>query len=250
MSCPTEKALFLEPKGGDFCVGETEITQPGPGEILIKVQAAGLNPRLEESEILPRPAWKLHNRLSAICHWSSHDDGQDPRWYLVRRHRSIASRASAAYAAVCNPNPDGLGFTPPKSKSDEGKYGGEPIVVLGGATSVGQLVSAADTQKLAMDIVTPREQILIVYLATEKPTAKKRINFVLGVLRMPPHIELLENLYHDLISDWLATGALKPNRVEVLPRGLNGIPGGLRRLEVGEVSQVKLIARPQDLETL
>lgn len=40
----TQKALFLDKKIGNLVVGETEVYHPGPGEILIKVQASSLNP--------------------------------------------------------------------------------------------------------------------------------------------------------------------------------------------------------------
>lgn len=39
---------------------------------------------------------------------------------------------------------------------------------------------------------------------------------------------------------------IKPNHVEVLPGGLAGIPEGLKRLEEGRVSAVKLVAHPQE----
>lgn len=39
---------------------------------------------------------------------------------------------------------------------------------------------------------------------------------------------------------------VQPNRVEVLPGGLAGIPAGLERLEKDLVSGVKLVVRPQD----
>ncbi|KII89422.1 hypothetical protein PLICRDRAFT_53851 [Plicaturopsis crispa FD-325 SS-3] len=39
-----QKALFLESKGGQFEVGSRDIPRPGPGEILVKVLATGLNP--------------------------------------------------------------------------------------------------------------------------------------------------------------------------------------------------------------
>jgi NADPH:quinone reductase-like Zn-dependent oxidoreductase len=39
-----------------------------------------------------------------------------------------------------NQNPHGLGIAPPVSKETQGKYAGTPLVVLGGASSVGQLV--------------------------------------------------------------------------------------------------------------
>ncbi len=38
----------------------------------------------------------------------------------------------------------------------------------------------------------------------------------------------------------------QPNKVEVLPGGLAGIPDGLARLEAFKVSGTKLIARPQE----
>ncbi|PPQ66672.1 hypothetical protein CVT24_008825, partial [Panaeolus cyanescens] len=340
-----QKALFLPSQGGDFYVGETQVPQPGPGEILIKVMAAGLNPsdwknRKSAFFIPAYPAilgldlagdveavgegveeFKKGDRVFFQGEFGNRTAGfqQYAIGFAVTTARipdgvsydeaaALPVALTAAYAGLGNPNPDGLGFTVPNSKEHEGKYAGEPIMVLGGATSVGQLViqiaklmgfspiittaslsnaqelqafgadhildrklsnaeintqlqtilagrplktvydtvSSADTQKLAMDIIVPGGQIVIVYLATEKSTDDKRVNFVLGGLRMPPHVELLENLYHDVVSDWLASGVIKPNRVEILPDGLNGIPEGLRRLEADEASRVKLIARPQE----
>ncbi|KZT20586.1 GroES-like protein [Neolentinus lepideus HHB14362 ss-1] len=45
----------------------------------------------------------------------------------------------------------------------------------------------------------------------------------------------------------VVTHFMKPNRIEVLPNGLAGIAGGLKRLENDAVSGLKLIARPQDM---
>ena len=39
-----QKALFLTELKGSFTVRETEIPVPGRGELLVEVQAAGLNP--------------------------------------------------------------------------------------------------------------------------------------------------------------------------------------------------------------
>lgn len=38
----------------------------------------------------------------------------------------------------------------------------------------------------------------------------------------------------------------QPNRVEILPDGLNGIVDGLARLRAEKVSGIKLIAHPQE----
>lgn len=40
----TQKALFLDAKFGKFVVDTKPIQKPGPGQILVKVKAAALNP--------------------------------------------------------------------------------------------------------------------------------------------------------------------------------------------------------------
>ncbi len=42
----------------------------------------------------------------------------------------------------------------------------------------------------------------------------------------------------------MITYAAQPNRVELLPNGLAGIPAGLKKMERGEVSGVKLVVKP------
>lgn len=44
MSSTQQKALILPIKQGQFIVGSSSIPKPGPDEVLVKVQAAGLNP--------------------------------------------------------------------------------------------------------------------------------------------------------------------------------------------------------------
>ncbi|EIN12455.1 GroES-like protein, partial [Punctularia strigosozonata HHB-11173 SS5] len=39
-----QKALFLLSKGGDFAVQNTNVPSPGPGEVLVRLEAAALNP--------------------------------------------------------------------------------------------------------------------------------------------------------------------------------------------------------------
>lgn len=41
---PEQKALYLTEKFGTFAIGTAPVYNPGPGELLIKVQSAALNP--------------------------------------------------------------------------------------------------------------------------------------------------------------------------------------------------------------
>ena len=44
MAHSTQKALILDSKFGNFVVDNIPVPNPGPGEILVKVKAVGLNP--------------------------------------------------------------------------------------------------------------------------------------------------------------------------------------------------------------
>jgi NADPH:quinone reductase-like Zn-dependent oxidoreductase len=39
-----QKALFLSGVNGTWCVAERAVPNPGPGELLVKIQSAALNP--------------------------------------------------------------------------------------------------------------------------------------------------------------------------------------------------------------
>jgi NADPH:quinone reductase-like Zn-dependent oxidoreductase len=107
-------------------------------------------------------------------------------------------------------------------------------------------VSTESTQQVALDILTPGGLALLVGSATVKPIDDKQIAQVFAGLMVPHNVELLRTLYHDKVYKILESGAIKPNRVEVLPNGLVGVIDGLVRLEADQVSRLKLVAHPQD----
>ncbi|KAH8112705.1 GroES-like protein [Phellopilus nigrolimitatus] len=121
---------------------------------------------------------------------------------------------------------------------------------LGGAPAelVYDAVSEAGTQAQAWDVLAPGGA-LVLLLPPQVDRAKypdKTLVDVFGNVHAPAARALGVSLYGKL-TQLLADGTLQPNRVEVLPNGLAGIPDGLERLKENKVSGVKLIARP--LET-
>ncbi|KAF8804121.1 GroES-like protein [Phlegmacium glaucopus] len=345
MAPSTQKALLLVVKFGNFVVDTIPVPEPGPGDILVKVKAAALNP----------VDWKIHKYgvlietfpaiLGAAVAGDVEELGEgvtdfkkgDRVFFQVQfkdghegfqQHAlGIAATAAkipfnvsydeastlpvaltAAYVGLYNKNPNGFGLVPPVSPEGKGKYAGNPIVIIGGSSSVGQnaiqlaklsgfspiittaspknaealkslgathvidrnvsasalasevssitqnapvkyavdSISLADTQQAAYDLLAPGGQLAIFLLVAVKTTKEKDIIAVSGGIRHPPNIELLETLYHDHLEQLLKEGAIKPNQVEVLPDGLAGISDGLKRMEAGQVSRLKLVAHPQE----
>ncbi|KAI0749272.1 GroES-like protein [Daedaleopsis nitida] len=111
-------------------------------------------------------------------------------------------------------------------------------------------ISLADTQPLAYKALAPGGALVLVLPeiipAEVKQTGDgKRIANSFGNVHHPDNRACGEQMYARL-TEWLEKGIIKPNKVEVLPAGLAGIPDGLARLESFKVSGTKLIARPQE----
>ncbi|KAI0715814.1 GroES-like protein [Cerioporus squamosus] len=125
--------------------------------------------------------------------------------------------------------------------------GGQPIVYAYDA------ISEEATQHLAYDILAPEGALVISYPFTQAILAEKvkrdggskKVAYPVAALQFPENKKLGVELYARL-EEWLRTGVLVPNRVEVLPGGLNGIPEGLERIKANKVSGVKLVAHPQE----
>ncbi|GBE88096.1 Zinc-type alcohol dehydrogenase-like protein [Sparassis crispa] len=109
-------------------------------------------------------------------------------------------------------------------------------------------VSLQDTQNVAYDVLAPGGTMVVVLdesVDPSKKTPEKKIVNVFGNTHVPQNHKTSVSLYSQLTS-LLEKGLIRPNRVEVLPDGLTGIPDGLERIKNNQVSAVKLIARPQE----
>ncbi|KLO10292.1 GroES-like protein [Schizopora paradoxa] len=106
-------------------------------------------------------------------------------------------------------------------------------------------VSSKETQAQSLDLVAPGGQVIsTLFLQVDKADyPDKSITEIYADLHLPNLRALGVSLYGKL-TELLASGALKPNRVEVLPNGLAGIPAGLKRMERNEVSGMKLVVKP------
>ncbi|KAI0760987.1 GroES-like protein [Trametes elegans] len=111
-------------------------------------------------------------------------------------------------------------------------------------------ISLADTEALAYDALAPGGSLLLVLpdvipAGKKKEGDNKKVITVFGSVHSPENREVGVKLYSHL-TEWLAKGVIVPNRVEVLPNGLAGIPEGLERLKQNKVSGTKLVAHPQE----
>ncbi|KAF7366140.1 GroES-like protein [Mycena venus] len=128
------------------------------------------------------------------------------------------------------------------------------------ATPVGALDAAYDSVLDGGKVTTVRPQAV---LSGDRDPQKRGITVVncFGFYAGPEIVKPLGDPAH-----WAATvehtkfgkhfirelpkaiekGAIVPNRVEILQKGLAGIPDALERMKTGSVSGVKLVAHPQD----
>ncbi|PPQ66675.1 hypothetical protein CVT24_008828 [Panaeolus cyanescens] len=345
----TQQALFLPSHKGEYVVRETAIPKPDAGEILIKVKATGLNPvdwkiQRFDSFIDYYPAilgceyagdvvevgegvegFKEADKVFCQADWSNRKAAfqqyaialavtttKIPEGFSYDYVASIPEGLSTAYSALYNSSPHGIGLTPPTSHESRQVDAGQPILIMGGATTVGQMaIQLAKLSNLSPIIVTaslsnsealkelgathvidrklahdefisqvsatlsgerlkfafdavgdPETQQsafaalasggrLGVVLPSTIPTSEiessdKSVIFAVAALSMPYNIPLLEDLYGHHLEKWVAEGAIKPNRVEVIPEGLHGIPAGLKRLETGDVSRLRLVIHPHE----
>ncbi|PCH39324.1 GroES-like protein [Wolfiporia cocos MD-104 SS10] len=343
----SQKSLLLTAKQGSFAVDTTPIPKPGPGQVLIKIQSAALNPVDWKIQVYGIFIEKFPSVLGSdiagtieavgegVTGFAKGDrvlnqgiignnDFAGFQQYALANADVTAKIASSLSFDQASTVPLGLataaiglfnlgksnsaGLHPPWEDNGSGRYAGQPIVIFGGASSVGQYViqvaklagfspiittasltnadylrglgathvldrklsaeqlkaqvssitsasiqivydaiSEADTQVAAYDLVSSGGTLVLV-LANSIPESKRasdrKIVNVYGNVNAPDNRATGASLYKQL-TRLLENGSIKPNRVEVLPNGLQGIVDGLKKLQAG-VSNIKLVAHPQE----
>ncbi|KAF6765854.1 chaperonin 10-like protein [Ephemerocybe angulata] len=111
-------------------------------------------------------------------------------------------------------------------------------------------ISTVETQKTGFELLGSGGGIATVLqpepdLEERALNENKRFAWVMGDKVLPHNVQLLRDVYAQF-TELLAKGDIKPNRVEVIPGGLNGVVEGLTRLQEDKVSGVKLVVRPQE----
>ncbi|KAF5342235.1 hypothetical protein D9611_002095 [Ephemerocybe angulata] len=111
-------------------------------------------------------------------------------------------------------------------------------------------ISTVETQKVGFDLLGSGGGIATVLqpepdLEERAPNENKRFAWVMGDKVLPHNVQLLRDVYAQF-TELLEKGDIKPNRVEVIPGGLNGVVEGLTRLRENNISGVKLVVRPQE----
>ncbi|TFK80629.1 GroES-like protein [Polyporus arcularius HHB13444] len=164
-------------------------------------------------------------------------------------HSPIITTASAHNAASLK----SLGATHVLDRSRAPEDVLREIQKITGGTAIEYVydpIATADTQVLAYDALAPGGTLILTLPPAIpedklKDGAGKRVIVVFGSVHAPFNRALGVELCSRL-TDWLRTGVIVPNRVEVLPKGLVGISEGLERLKQGKVSGTKLVVRPQE----
>ncbi|EAU83237.1 hypothetical protein CC1G_12719 [Coprinopsis cinerea okayama7 len=174
----SQKALVLDKQFGDFVLTTIPIPKPQPEEVIVKVEAAGLNPVdwkiqnygvfVEEypavlgtdiageivelgekvttvakgDKVVLQGTYRKADESAGFQQYARadvHTLAKIPSNVTVVEAATLPVALTCAYVGLYNVDPHGLGFEPPLT-SGRGKYKDVPIVVLGGASSVGQYV--------------------------------------------------------------------------------------------------------------
>ncbi|KAG6846262.1 hypothetical protein H0H93_014993 [Arthromyces matolae] len=172
----TQKAAFLDSQGGEFSVRETSIPKPGPGQLLVGIEDAGLTPAdwklqkygyyieswptvigLDLSGVVVELGEGVNgfakgDRVFSQGFWTE-GRGAFQQYAVIDAEvtAKIPSNISFAQAATLPtavaavviglylPQPQGVGLSPPFESDTRGKEVAKSILIFGGAGIVGQI---------------------------------------------------------------------------------------------------------------
>ncbi|KAF8343628.1 GroES-like protein [Amanita rubescens] len=176
MAPRTQKALLLKSAKGPFTVETIDTPRPGPGEILVKVQATSLNPvdwkiqkygsivnkypavvgidpagDVEElgegvmgvstgDRVFFQAVLEPGNRKAAHQQYVIAKAETIPANYTYEDVATFPCAGGAAYLGLCAANPYGMGIPNPLAERTRMQEMGDTIVIIGGSSSVGQYV--------------------------------------------------------------------------------------------------------------
>ncbi|KAF9555153.1 medium-chain dehydrogenase/reductase like protein [Agrocybe pediades] len=172
-----QKALFLTEKFGTISVQETQVYKPGPGEVLVKVHSTSLNPidwKVQRMGLLVTefPAvlgtdvagevvevgegvvgfevgdrvfshGVFENRHASFQQYTiawAASTAKIPPNITYDEAAAIPLALTTSTVGIYNVSPYGMGLSVPSSDETTGIYAGKPFVVIGGSSSVGQMV--------------------------------------------------------------------------------------------------------------
>ncbi|KAG5637959.1 hypothetical protein H0H81_002487 [Sphagnurus paluster] len=150
----TQKALFIESKHGPFKVSERDIPTPGPGQLLVRIEAVGLNPvdwKIQKYGFIVETypaiigseiAGVVERVADGVEGFAREADSaaKIPSHLSFEEAATIPATLATAFVGLYLPLPHGVGLVPPLETANRGKYSRKSLVVIGGATSVGQFV--------------------------------------------------------------------------------------------------------------
>lgn len=121
----------------------------------------------------------------------------------------------------------------------------EPIQV------VFDTISQSDTQMAGYTLLPPGGTLLLVLppqIPQDKEDKEKKTLMIQGVIGLPPTREFLKKLYAAGVTRIMEDLGIMASQAEELPKGLAGIPDGLKRMSNDEVSGRKVVALPHYTE--
>ncbi|KAH7914132.1 chaperonin 10-like protein [Hygrophoropsis aurantiaca] len=299
----TQTALWLENK--KFTIGTKDVEHPGPGEILVKNIATSLNSidwKIRDHGfymITEYPAVigaegagivesigkgviglikgdqvfyqsSLLNRSATFQQFvvlPTHLAAKVPQTLSLEQAASIAVAVAPAALGFYGPKPRGFEYLAPWEEGGRNRYKDQPIIIMGGASSLGQFassfkyevakitsaqielafdtISQADTQQTLYDILDSEGKMIVSTppVMTRKDNDKKTVLFVNGTFFTPDTREF-GSRFMAALARMIADGEITTPAIEIVPNGLNGVEVGLERLKSNTVSGKKLVIRP------